>query len=137
MNLKGCIVIDGQRGPAYVALGLRAPAWNPAGDALAYSASCNLTKVVIVYDGREGQRFSAIIDGSLTWNPDGSIVGCIAKQNNQPCLVLEGRDGRSWSLRPETGFLMRGDKVIFDDKHSLHDLGFRENGSIFGWTAQL
>ncbi len=137
LNLKGCVVMDGQNGPVYKALGTTAPVWNPAGDALAYFAAQGLKTTFIVCDGREGQPCTAFIDGSLTWNPDGEIVGCIAQQNKQPCLVLEGRDGRSWSVRPETGFLMRGEKVVFDESRSLHDLGFREDGSVFGWTAQF
>ena len=137
LNLKGCVVVNGQSGPVYVALGTTAPVWNPLGDALAYFVARGLKHTFIVCDGREGQRCTAFIDGSLTWHPDGEFVGCIAQQEGKPCLVLEGRDGHSSSHRPEAGFLLRGEKVTFGEGRSLHDLGFREDGTFFSWTAQF
>lgn len=137
LNIKGCVVVDGQSGPVYNALGTTPPVWNPAGDAVAYFVALGLKKTFIVCDGREGQHCTSFIDGSLTWNPEGSVVGCIAQQDKQSCIVVEARDGRSWSLRPETGYLMRGNSVAFDEGHGLHDLGFREDGSVFGWTVQF
>jgi Tol biopolymer transport system component len=137
LNLKGCIVVDGQSGPVYLGLGTTPPVWNPAGDALAYFVARGLKHTFIVCDGREGQRCTAFIDGSLSWSPDGEIVGCIAQQDGKPCIALEGRNGRSWSLSPEVGFLMRGDKVVFEADHTIRDLGFRTDGAVFGWTADL
>src|SRR5688572_20217024 len=76
LNLKGCVVVDGQSGPTYAGLGTTAPVWNPTGQALAYFAITGLKTTFIVCDGRAGQRCTAFVDGSLTWHAAGSMVGC-------------------------------------------------------------
>ncbi len=137
IGLKGRAIINGESGPIYPALGVTPPAWNAAGDAVAYCAGRNLKTTFIVCDGRDGGHYNAFIDGSLTWNPGGNVVGCIAHRQRQFYVALEERDGRSHALRPETGFLIRGNRLIFDDDRALHDIGCREDGTFFGWTARF
>ncbi len=137
LGLKGCVVQDGQAGPVYLALGTTPPVWSPNGYALAYFAGRGIKHTFVVCDGREGQKCTAFIDGSLTWHHEGQVVGCIAQQDGLPCLALEELDGRSWSLKPPQGGLIRAEKVVFDQGRSLHDLGFRTDGSVFGWATHF
>lgn len=137
LGLKGRVIINGQSGPIYPALGTTAPVWNAQGDAVAYCMARGLKKTFIVCDGREGQPYGSFIDGSLTWNPGGNAAGCIAQLDGQPVLAIEERDGKSHALRPDDGFLVRGEKLTFDDDRTLHDLACREDGTFFGWTARF
>lgn len=135
LGVKGAVVVDGVAEPSYVAVGVSPPAWTPQGDAIAYCANLSLKQTAVVCHGRVGETHRATIDGSLRWNPDGTRVSCFVQHQDRPSIAVESRDGQSATLAAENGHFFKGQSQSWPDAHTLRDIGFRADGTVFRFEA--
>ena len=68
------VVVDGQAGPAYGAIG--PPVFSPDGKRVAYGAQKG-EKTLVVVDGQEGPEYDWV--GDIVFSPDGKRVAYVVK----------------------------------------------------------
>ena len=111
------VVLDGVKGPEYLAIQKSTLTFSPDGERLAY-VICRGTETLahraLLVDGVEGRPYDQIPNGSMVFSPDCARVAYIAERERTLRVVVDEEEGKSYeSLLPTLVFSPDSRRVAY------------------------
>ena len=117
MNRRQAMVIDGQVGPRFRAVGV--PFFSPNNRRLAYPVLIG-NQFAIVVDGKRGRLYRSV--GTPEFSQDNNRVAYPAYTSNGAAVVIDGKSGAPFSEILGKGYLWNAHQLTFDTPTRLHYL---------------